>query len=181
MDALACHYRHFRNRFHAGLEPQYTVKFQPLASKLLDSVTAVAGKARFRNAQIHYDILYNLKPELLDVPFDSWRKRPGRGVRRRLASITARPCSSASGTCFIGDAHAPPEETKKGRETANAIDYLRKDFHWAKTGFAADFLGKAYVGRAERTVRTAARKGNFPGPIRSKRVAVVMACAMFKR
>jgi hypothetical protein len=177
LDALALHYRHFRNRFHAGREPQYAVTFHPLASKLLDNVTDVAGKSRFQNAQMHYDILHNLKPELLDMPFDSWRKRPGRGVRRSLASITARPCPS--GTCFIGDARHAPEETRKGKERAGPIGRLREEFHWAKTGFAADFLGNAYVRLAERGLKTAARKGRFSGPIQSKRVAVVMACAMF--
>jgi hypothetical protein len=177
-DAMAGHYRHFRNRFHAGRAPQYGVKFLPLASKLLDSVTAVAGKSRFRNAQMHYDILYNLKPELLDIPFDNWRKRPGRGVRRSLTSITA--CSSPSGTCFIDDAHTLPEATRKRKKTASAIDHLREEFSWAKTGFAVDFLGSAYVRRAERALQAAARKGGFSAPIESKRVAVVIACTMFK-
>ena len=178
LDVLACHYRHFRNRFHAGTQPQYAVTFQPLASKLLDSVTAVAGKSRFRNAQMHYDILYNLKPELLDISFDSWRKRPRRGVRRSLTSMTA--CPRPSGTCFITEVHASPEETQKGKKTPSAIDCLREEFHRAKSGFAADFLGNAYVRRAERALETAARKGTFSSPIQSKRVAVVMACAMFE-
>lgn len=179
LDALACHYRHFRNRFHAGREPQYGIRFQPLASKLLDSVTAMAGKSRFENAQMHYDVLYNLKPELLDIPFDSWRKRPGREVRRSLSSLTAWPCSS--GTCFIDNVGAPTEDTQKGKATASALDCLHEEFYSTKTGFAADFLGNPYVRRAERALQTATRKGKFAGPIQSKRVAVVMACAMFKR
>jgi hypothetical protein len=177
LDGMACHYRHFRNRFHAGRDPQYTVRFQPLGSKLLDGVTAVAGKSRFRDAQIHYDILYNLDPQLLDIPFDSWRKHPGSRVRRRLTSTPVCPLSS--GTCFIGETHARPEDTRKGNKTASAIDCLREEFERTKSGFAADFLGKVYVARAERALRTAARNGKFSGPIQSKRVAVVMACALF--
>jgi hypothetical protein len=178
LDALACHYRHFRNRFHFGRDAQYAVTFQPLGSKLLDSATAMAGRSRFRNAQVHYDILYNLKPELLDMPFDRRRKRPGSGVRRNLASIAARPLPS--GTCFIDDAHAPPEETRKGKERISAIDPLRDEFRRAKSGFAADFLGNAYIRLAERSLETAARKGKFSGPIRSKRVAAVLACGLFE-
>lgn len=93
-------------------------------------------------------------------------------------AMTAYPCPS--GTCFIDDAHHSPEETRKGKERAGPIDRLREEFHRTKTGFAADFLGNAYVRLAERGLRIAARKGRFPGPIQSKRVAVVMVCAMFR-
>jgi hypothetical protein len=178
LDALACHYRHFRNRFHFGREPQYTVTVQPLSSKLLDGATALAGRSRFLDAQIHYDVLHHLVPELLDMPFDSRRKRPGYSVRRNLTSITA--CPLPSGSCFIGDSDAPPEEVRRGSEGTSAIDLLHDEFGSAETGLAAVFLGKAYIRRAQRGLQSAARKGRFSGPIRSKRVAVVMACGLFK-
>ncbi len=177
LDALACHYRHFRNRFHAGREPQYAVSFQPLASQLLDHVTGAAGPGRFRNAQVHYDILHSLVPELLDIPFDARSKRAGRGVRRRLTSVSAPP--GVPGNCFTGDPRAFPEALRKRKGTPGAIDCLREDFSGAKAGFATEFLGKTYVERAERALEAAARDGYFRSPIQSKRVAVVMACAMF--
>jgi hypothetical protein len=176
LDALAGHYRHFRNRFHAGLFPQYTVTFQPLASKLLDSVTAAAGRSRFQHGQIHYDILHNSKPELLDIPFDSWRKRPSRVARQSFTAATAYPWPS--GTCFIGDSRVPRKKPRAKK--VRAIDQLHEEFTRAKNGCAVDLLGNAYVRRAERALQAAVRMGGFSGPIESKRVAIVIACAMFR-
>jgi len=178
LDILACHYRHSRNRFHAGREPQYTVKFLPLASKLLDDVTAVAGKARFHAAQVHYDILYNLSPELLDLPFDRGHKRPGRGVRRNFTAITILPATP--GTCFIGEVRAPRQATRKGKKTASAIAFLREEFDVARNGFAADFLGHWYVRRAAAALERAVHDGGFSSPVQSKRVAAIIACTMFE-
>ena len=176
-DALTSHYRHFRNRFHFGREPQYTVTFQPLASKMLDSIVAVAGKKRFRNAQIHYDILNNLADELLKFPFDSWRKRPRRSVRRNLSTLPVD--TRAAGRCFIDDMRVLPGQTRQGNKTTRAVDCLSEEFHLAKTGFAAEFLGRNYIRAAERSLENAVLKGDFSSPTHSKRVAVVMACAMF--
>lgn len=176
LDVLAAHYRNFRNRFHTGREPQYTVTLPVLASKLLDNCTAAAGETRFRNAQMHYDILFNLNPELLDFPFDKWRKRPSRLVRRNITSIDDA-ISAPAGACFIGNDPGLPGFAKK---EPRAVDFLRAEFSRAKTGFAAEFLGSAYIRRAERAVEAATRTNSFSGPIASKRVAVVLAAGMFK-
>lgn len=177
VNALTCHYRHFRNRFHGGRESQYVVKFQPLASKLLDYAAAVAGRSRFRNAQMHYDVLYNLESELLDFPFDNWRKRPSRFVRRNFTSVTA--CAVPQGCCFVEDVAPPKEATRKGKETAHAVNYLQDEFRLA-TDLATDYFGSTYVRRAARAMRAAASEGRFPTTIESKRVAVVLAYAMLQ-
>jgi hypothetical protein len=177
LDALACHYRHFRNRFHAGCNSQYVASFAPLASKLLDDVTVVAGSRRYRNAQVYYDILYNLKPELLDFPFDSRSKRPGREVRRNITLAAAVPLPS--GSCFIGDARVPRAARGKRKDESTAIDHLHQEFQSAKTAFAADFLGEAYIRKTESGLTVAMRKGGFSTAIQSKRVAVVMSCGIF--
>jgi hypothetical protein len=176
LDVLAAHYRHFRNRFHTGREPQYTVTLPLLASKLLDNCTAVAGEARFRNAQMHYDILFNLKPGLLDFPFDKRRKRPRRVVRQSVTSIH-RAVSMPAGACFLGNA---PMMSGSRSEDSRAVDFLQAEFSRAKAGFAADFLGSAYIRQAERAVAAATHTNSFSGPVESKRVAVVLAAGMFK-
>lgn len=177
--ALAGHYRHFRGRFHAGLMPQYMVSFQPLASKLLDGITGIDGTSRYRNKQVLYDILYNLEPELLDLPFDTWLKRPGRSVRQHLTR-TSTP-AYPPGRCFIGETQAPKTRGRKRRRKKNrrrAIDYLYKEFNATKTDAATKFLGERYIRRAEAALERA-RSSGFSGPIQSKRVAVVMASALF--
>ena len=178
LDALTCHYWHFRNRFHAGREPQYSVKFQPLASRLLDGVAAVAGRARFHNAQMLYDILYNLAPDLLHFSFDRWRKRPGHTVRRNLTSMAVD--RSPAGRCFIEEVRPLPGQTRRGKESTRAIDCLSEDFCSAKSGSAVEFLGADYVRVADRALRTAIEKGSFSTPVQSKRVAVVLACTLFE-
>lgn len=175
LDAMECHYRHFRNRFHSGRQPQYAVTYQPLASKLLDGITAVGREAPFPNGLLHYDILYNLQPELLEIPFDKLRKLPGRNVRKHLTSLSTY--SIPSGNRFIEDSRV--SRPKRRKNEASAIDHLQEDFARAKNGFATEFLGKRYVRRAERSMQRAARTGSFSGPTRSKRVAVVVACGMF--
>ena len=176
LDVLATHYRHFRNRFHTGREPQYTVALPLLASKLLDNCTAVAGEARFRNAQMHYDILFNVKSELLDFPFDKWRKCPSRVVHQSVTSIHGA-VSMPAGACFIGN--APMTAGSRNKEP-RAVDFLRAEFSRAKAGFAADFLGSTYLRRAQRAVEAATHTNSFSGPVESKRVAVVLAAGMFK-
>jgi hypothetical protein len=175
LDVLAVHYRHFRNRFHSGREPQYKVTLQPLASRLLDDCTAAAGEARFRNAQMHYDILHNLHPELLDLPFDKRSKRPSSIVRRSMTSIQA--AEVPAGECFIENA---PMAGGAPRKEPRAIDLLQEEFSRAKSGFAAEFLGSTYIRRADRAVEAAARAGTVPGPIDSKRIAVVLTAGMFE-
>ena len=181
LDSLACHYRHFRGRFHAGLVPQYTVLFQPLASKLLDGVVTWGDKSRFQSKQVLYDILYNLEPALLDFPFDNWKKRPSRSVRQHLikTSIPEYP----PGRSYISETQTlrKKDQTrtrKRKQPQKRAIDLLREDFNAAKTGFAKEFLGDAYIRRAERAFR-GSNSNSFSGPIQSKRVAVVMACSLF--
>jgi hypothetical protein len=177
LDALSCHYRHFRNRFHAGCNSQYVASFAPLASKLLDDVTAMAGNHRYRNAQVHYDLIHNLKPELLDFPFDSRAKRPNREVRRNLASAAAIPLPA--GSCFIGDTRVPRAARGKRKDKSTAIDHLHEGFQSAKNTFATEFLDNTYIRKAERGLTVAMRKGGFSTSIQSKRVAVVMSCAIF--
>lgn len=174
-DVLAAHYRHFRNRFHTGREPQYTVTLPPLASRLLDTCTAVAGERRFGTAQMLYDVIFNVHPDMLDIPFDKLRKRPGRAVRRNFTSI-GRAVGMPAGGCFIGNA---PAAAGSRSDAPRAVDFLREDFARAKAGFAADFLGSAYIRRAQRALDAAMHTNGFSGPVASKRVAVVLAAGMF--
>ncbi|HEX7060416.1 MAG TPA: hypothetical protein VF200_00495 [Woeseiaceae bacterium] len=175
-DVLAAHYRNFRNRFHAGREPQYAATLLPLASGLLENCTAVAGDRRFRTGQMLYDIIFNLNPELLGIPFDKARKRPSRRVRRNFTSI-GRLADRPAGACFRGKAPAAP----RSRDDApRALDFLREDFARAKAGFAADFLGSAYIRRAQRALDAALHMKGFSGPVASKRVAVVLAAGLFE-
>lgn len=145
----------------------------------MDNVAAVAGTSRFNSAQMLYDLLYNLDSQLLDIPFDDWRKRPGRGVRWNMTS--AAVCPMPPGTCFAGKTAAAPKAVRKRRGSVRAIDCLLEEFQQAKSGFASDFLGRAYVQRAESALRQDARVGHFSSTVRSKRVAVVVACGLFDK
>jgi hypothetical protein len=64
--------------------PQYAATLLPLASGLLENCTAVAGDRGFRTGQMLYDIIFNLNPELLGIPFDK-----GRSGSRSLRELRA--------------------------------------------------------------------------------------------
>ncbi len=87
--------RHFRNPFHAGREPQHSV------------MSTSGGKDRFRKSQLHYDVLYNAVPALLDIPFDSWSNSLGRKIRQSLTAVNS--VAQPPGSSFIGSA----QPTKK--------------------------------------------------------------------
>ena len=177
LDIMECHYHHFRNRFHSGREPQYAVMYHPLASKLLHGIRAVGKDSRIHKGLLHYDIVHNLQPELLDIPFDKFYKRPGRKVRKHLTSLSLHP--TLSGNRFIDDPRVAQQKRKRKRNGPTSMEHLHENFVRAQKAFATEFLGKRYVRRAARSMQQAARTGSFSGAIQSKRVAVVVACGMF--
>ncbi len=71
VDPMVLHFREYRDRMHGGRNPQYMTLFNPLGSKILDEVSEVSGSRRFKVGQVNYDIMSNLLPEILEIPFDS--------------------------------------------------------------------------------------------------------------
>ena len=74
--ALIAHYREFRNRFHSGRVPQSRMGFHPISSGYLDDVSALAGTERLTSSQILFDIMHQLEPGVLSIPFDTPEKSP---------------------------------------------------------------------------------------------------------
>jgi hypothetical protein len=68
-DPLVLHYRTFRSRFHTGSRTNLRVTAMPLQSRFLTDVVLAASPEIIRSRKIMFDIMYALKPGLIEVPF----------------------------------------------------------------------------------------------------------------
>ncbi len=83
-DPLRRYYREFRNRYHSGRAPRYSVQFTPLDSVTADIAQSQAGQDRLDDGQFLYDIFASADENLIDMPFDSPSKAPSAQVRANL-------------------------------------------------------------------------------------------------
>lgn len=111
-DPLRAHYREFRHRHHVGRAPRYGVTFTPLDSVSADVAQSRAGDARLDEGQFNYDIMSSLKPELLDMRFDSASKAPTSAIRDRLCSV------AVSSTAEPGKVWIPDVEIRRVRASS---------------------------------------------------------------
>ena len=176
-DPLLLHYRHFRNRFHAGRVPQHRIKLVPLGSRLLEDCAVLAGGHRLKTAQILYDIMASTVPELLDIPFDTKAKTPRANVRAALTSVPVRE-DLAPGAFF---APKPDREDAAAGERERPIDGLRRAFDAAlATPFVSAFCGEALVAQAEEVLSRAQRAQSFASVVETQPISVVLTSAMVR-
>lgn len=79
------HYREFRNRFHTGRAPHFSVEISPLSSSLLLQLPTDANAIASR--QLYFDIMESLSPGLIRFPYDDAVKDPTPQNLRDLKSI----------------------------------------------------------------------------------------------
>ena len=175
-EPLIRHYRHFRNRFHAGRASQHATRFCPLASAVLDSVSGVAGLERLAEAQIHHDLLYSLNPQLLDLPFDKPEKAPSAQARRCLTRVDIRE-RAEPGQVFC-DWQIPP--ILPAEDSRTALEHLAEDFGRVKEkAFVREFCGDAFLAEAEGVLKEALRRGSFRHANDGEPISAVMAAGLF--
>jgi len=145
MDPLMLHYKHFRNRFHSGLFPQYRVTFSPLSSKYLAGIASKDNHQKIESSQILYDLI-SLTDQLLGIPYDDPNKYPSNENLSQLIEVNIN-VSPILGKIYAGD---PCEKKDKPSPLKNhPIGYLREDFDKAcksqlvKKLWSADFIEKA--------------------------------------
>lgn len=86
-DPLVAHYRWFRSRFHGGCPSTEAMKVTPLAGRHADRVALQGGPDRLVHGQLFVDVMANLAPDLLDMPFDDESKRPSERNRRDVTLV----------------------------------------------------------------------------------------------
>lgn len=99
---LILHYREFRNRFHTGRAPQYSVVLSPLSSNALNLASSRRRRAPAR--QIYFDLMESLAPGLMDARYDDSAKAPVKANTKKLTLVDIR------GTAYVGRVFAsdPP-------------------------------------------------------------------------
>lgn len=174
IDPLMLHYREYRNRMHSGRTPQYTALFHPLGSKLLEDVSEVAGDSRIKNGQINYDIMANLLPSILDIPFDHESKDFNDGRKKSITNFTLRE-SNEPGK-FYGNTRIVKKELEK---SASAFDLLYADFQESKKKpFAKDFFGKDFINKSELIIESAIENKKFSHAIEGQKIAAIIASGL---
>jgi hypothetical protein len=168
-DPQILHYRHFRNRFHSGRVPQNSVGLHPLTSRYLDDVADVAGPERLNSAQILYDLMHSLEPELLHHPFDDPGKAPSREHVDALCQVvTGR--EPAPGR-FLASTVSPASETGGKEPVALLLEDVRAA---QRNDFVKHFFDagetKALIAQLEG--EPAARR--LADPTRGKRAAAMI-------
>lgn len=93
-DFLTLHYREFRSRFHLGAPATESTKIAPLSGRLMDRLAASAPADYLQNRQIYYDIIANMCPRLLEIPFDDSKKAPAGENLDRITIVGTESVSS---------------------------------------------------------------------------------------
>lgn len=170
-DPLRIHYREFRHRYHVGRSPRYGVSFTPLDSVSADIAQSQAGPERLDEGQFNYDIMASLKPELLDIPFDSDSKAPTESVRVRLSAVLT--ASEAN----PGTVWAPVAEKRVMKRSAVerasvlscAVEACVENPH------VSSFWGDSVVGEARELVARLVAGESVGNAVNLKKVSAVIA------
>lgn len=86
-DPLLSYFREFRSRLHAGTTARSTISIQPLVGKSAIAASMALDTGKRRNRQILYDMMHNLDPGLLEIPFDEPHKAPSTQNRADLTRV----------------------------------------------------------------------------------------------
>ncbi|WP_058369959.1 hypothetical protein [Psychrobacter sp. ENNN9_III] len=177
VDPMVLHFREYRDRMHGGRNPQYMTLFNPLGSKILDEVSEVSGSSRFKVGQVNYDIMSNLLPEILGIPFDSDLKALTTERKRNLVLLDKLDRISTGKAYTSTDISLAQEPLKK---TSSAIEFLNEDFQVARAKvFVKDFFGKEFINKTDNTMKLALEHKMFNHAIDGQGVAAMIAASIF--
>jgi len=176
MKPMVHHYREYRNRIHAGRNPQYRTTFNPLGSKILDSLSEIAGSERIANGQVNYDIMATLLPSILDIRFDNPSKALNEVKEKYLTKLGSWHEYEAGKTYADTDAEVLPIV-----KTDSRLHFLKEDFNIAKEKpFVKDFFGTDFIEQAELAMQNAIKNKGFPHSVEARGIAAILTGALFE-
>ncbi|WP_424833469.1 hypothetical protein [Ruegeria sp.] len=124
---LLGYFRQYRSRCHGGMRPRNNVAILPLTGQAAYQCTAALSNAAVRSGQVLYDTMYNLHPELIDIPFDDEKKAATAENRANLTKVALRP--SVGGRFFVSETDIPAEPEGSGSRHKEVyrhfVDYLQ--------------------------------------------------------
>ncbi len=176
IDPMILHYREYRNRMHSGRTPQYISLFNPLGSKILESVSEVAGNDRLQVGQINYDIMATLLPNIMEIPFDNKLKGLNEKRKEKLVKLNewfdVKP-----GKVYI----CSTESKVIKKKTNSTLDLLNADYQRAKENqFVKDFFGADFIKKADNSITDAVNNRKFSHAIEGQSIAAVIAGSLFE-
>ena len=180
LDKLVIHYRHFRNRLHAGLFPQYRSAITPLSSKLLDCIANEENIDKLENSQILYDLI-NLVEGLLDFSFDRQDKEPTANNLKDLVKIK-KDMKYVEGKSYIGnvDNTSFPQEKEQGG--SNPLFYLNKDFEAAcESSFVKSVWSEEFIESAQEIMTKALLAGRLTHATDGMEISTIISTAMINK
>lgn len=176
IDPLILHYRHFRNRFHSGLFPQYSFSFTPLSSRYLANIATEKNSSRVDTSQILYDLI-NLTDDLIMEPYDDYKKMPSSEVLDKITKVSD-DITIKSGSVFIGQDTMHQELSEK--PSKQPLRLLRKDFKKAcESEFVKSLWDETFISNAETKLNEALRLGKFKYPTDGSHVSLIIASSLF--
>jgi len=139
---MMLHYREFRDRLHASLLANYSVRIMPLASRHLYAATRFKTSRELDRNQVLFDVMSATTPTLMTQPYDREVKLPSADcLHDLLGDMTLNP---VQGTCYFDD-QGPVPETGTGIEClakaaahTDARDLVAKMVHDGKLDHPQD-------------------------------------------
>lgn len=177
-EKLTLHYTKFRNRFHGGMIPQYTVCFTPLSSKYLDCVMAICSKDKIQSAQIMYDLI-NVTNELLLMPYDFVKKSP-KSTNIENIFCLSRELNVKAGDIYISKLSQHIDENQLIDKNISCMEYIFKDFKLAcQSEFVQEFWGSEFLYNTEKALVAAIKNNKFSHGRDGINVSAVITSGLF--
>ncbi|MBE0444164.1 hypothetical protein [Psychrobacter sp. FME5] len=177
IDALLLHYRHFRNRFHTGLFPQYQISFTPLSSRYLANIATKKNFEKVKSSQVLYDII-NITDKLIDFPYDKVAKNPSSNTLSQLTKLREE-LSITTGTIYAEN--NSNEKVTSSKPIEKTLEYLKKDFDKAcKSKLVQKLWSNSFINKASQDLDEAISRGRFNHASEGSSISLIIAAALFK-
>ncbi len=154
VDPMVLHYREFRNRFHAGRDPQYGAVLAPLSSNPIKALSQHPEKVATR--QIYFDVMESLLPGLMDLPYDAEKKAPSAENHRDLTVVDVGLEEPGRAWLASGGDEATPQDAR-----TSPFELLAQELDQSLRPLVRDFLGEKVVATAREVVEAAQRSQRF--------------------
>ena len=175
MAPMIQHYREYRNRIHTGRNSQYKTTFNPLGSKILDTLSEIAGSDRIANGQINYDIMATLLPSILDIRFDDPSKSLNSAKEKSLTKLPFWDSFPIGKAYYSSNFSVEPSS-----KNISSLGVLKENFDNSKDiPFVKEFFGSDYIKALENIMEAAISNNGFVHSVEARGIAAVIAASIF--
>lgn len=171
-DPLRVLLRDGRVRYHSGRAPRTGISFTPLHSVDADRTQQLAGEDRIEEGQFNYDIMHSLEPDLVTMPYDTYRKAPTEEILDRLTS-TPIPSEANPGKIWGATAHLIPSSRNNQPPLINAY---RDAFEKAMDNpFVTKFWNQKLLDQAQSLMDRLTSGGSIGNAANGKPISAILS------